>query len=86
MKDNKRIYLPCDCGSEVLSLQYDVDFDDVELSIYELQRQTAWKYKLRSIWRILRHGSPYGDQLIVSHTAFLAFLDQARELIERKEN
>lgn len=67
MRDpNLTAYAKCSCGSEVLSVEYDSEWEEFSVCIYELPYKVDWKQKFRYIWRIIRTGVPYGDQLIPS--------------------
>jgi len=61
---------PCSCGGEHLHLEWDVMSEDIvtlSLSIWKphSQNKTSWRQRLRHIWRILRTGDPYGDQVLL---------------------
>lgn len=64
---NKTVFIKCTCHSE--GLMVEADEDSLYLSIWERgygQDSTlSWKQKLRYIWQILRHGKPYGDQIVL---------------------
>ena len=59
-------YIPCDCGAEVLGIEYDDESDCFYLGIYEFKRKYSVRDKLRGIWRIIMTGEPYGDQMVIS--------------------
>lgn len=59
------IYLECDCGGEVLRVQYDDDIDSYDVAIYTLDWRQGWKQRLKLIWKILTTGEPYGDRMII---------------------
>lgn len=66
------LWLECDCHSEVLRVEYDAAFwtdgtGEYILSIYReglAARKPTWKYRLRSIWKILRTGEPHHDCIV----------------------
>lgn len=62
--------ISCDCGSEVLYIQYDAELSLFDFSIYEssasFETKHNWKNKLRYIWRILTNHHPYNDQIVLS--------------------
>jgi hypothetical protein len=69
-KKNKTSFILCDCKSEVLVLEYDNEYDLMELSIYEnlssySHKMSFWQ-KLRYIYQILVHNRPYSDQIILN--------------------
>lgn len=71
MSGRKSAFIECECGHEAVSVEYDSDNDDIYLSIWErgLSQTHPWRYRLRAIWRILRHGTPYGDCVILSRSS-----------------
>jgi hypothetical protein len=73
--DYRSIFIRCNCHTELLILDYDGECDMVELSIYELVKvsKTSLWQKFRHIYRVLRYGQPYTDQIILGR-------DQINEL------
>lgn len=67
MKDpDLTVYSSCHCGSEVLRIEYEPDWEAFDVAIYRIPHKTGWKQKFRYIWWILKTGEPYGDQLLIS--------------------
>lgn len=67
---NKTSFILCDCKSEVLVLEYDDEYNLMELSIYEnlssySHKMSFWQ-KLRYIYQVLVKGRPYSDQMILN--------------------
>jgi len=67
---NKTTFILCDCRSEVLVLEHDIEYGLTELSIYENMssyghKMSFWQ-KLRYIYQILIHNRPYSDQIILN--------------------
>lgn len=64
---SEEIFLPCECHSEVMLFSYSKEDESFDISIYEHMntRYSLW-FKIKMCWRILRYGTPYGDQLIVT--------------------
>jgi hypothetical protein len=60
------LFLSCLCSSHVLQATVDED-KNVEISIWQLgrTRSLSWKERLRWIWRILRTGDPWADQILI---------------------
>ena len=67
---NKTTFILCDCRSEVLVLEYDNEYDLMELSIYENISSYAHKIsffqKIRYIYQVLVKNRPYSDQIILN--------------------
>ena len=67
---NKTTFILCDCRSEVLVLDHDFEYGLTELSIYENMssyghKMSFWQ-KLRYIYQVLVHNTPYSDQIILN--------------------
>lgn len=67
---NKTSFILCDCKSEVLVLEYDNEYDLMELSIYEnlssySHKMSFWQ-RLRYVYRVLTKGRPYSDQIMLN--------------------
>jgi hypothetical protein len=67
---NRTTFILCDCRSEVLVLEYDSEYDLIELSIYEnlssySHKMSFWQ-KLRYIYQVLIKSRPYSDQIILN--------------------
>jgi hypothetical protein len=74
-------YIPCDCSDEVLGIEYDEESKCFYLGIYEFKRKYSIRDKLRGIWRILRTGEPYGDQMVISKEnmeSIKSYLDECK--------
>jgi len=67
---NRTTFILCDCRSEVLVLDYDREYDLMELSIYEnlssyRHKMSFWQ-RLRYIYQVIVKGRPYSDQIILT--------------------
>ena len=76
-------YIGCDCGSEVLRIEYDDETKEFYIGVYQLIKQYSWRDKLHYIWQILRKGEPYGDQICLRKNSALE-LKEYIELHTRK--
>ncbi len=67
---NKTTFILCDCKNEILVLDYDKEYDLMELSIYENLSSYSYKMsfwqKLRYIYQVLTKNRPYSDQIILN--------------------
>ena len=72
-------YIGCDCGSEVLRIEYDDETKEFYMGILEFKSaKTPFLNRLRLIGHILRHGEPFGDQIILRKNSAL----ELKEYIE----
>jgi len=71
-------YIPCDCGSEVLRIDYDDECKTFDIMIYTLKGKFPLRHKLRHIWNIIKKGEPYSDQIVLRKNSAL----ELKEYIE----
>lgn len=70
LKENRTVFIPCGCRSEILVVEYDNNLELADFAIYEnrssyIQKMSFW-HRLRYIWQILWHKKPYADQITLS--------------------
>ena len=75
LKENKTLFVPCDCRSEILWIEYDHDMQMADLAIYEAgmsfkNKMSLWQ-RLRYCWRVLWHKKPYADEMILDNKQLL---------------
>lgn len=63
-------HVVCDCTAERLVFRHELDEGSAEISIWRhaYDKPGFW-YRLRSAWRVLKAGTPYGDQIILNKKA-----------------
>jgi len=61
-----KLYLDCDCHMEILGVEYDKDIDMFFLGIYRMSEGSNLIQRLRHIWRIIKTGKPYGDDIVLN--------------------
>lgn len=71
LKENKTIFIPCDCRSEILLIEYDHEVRMADLAIYESSasykhRMSLWQ-RMRYCWQVLWHKKPYSDYMMLNH-------------------
>lgn len=67
MKKDKELFIKCECGSEVININKDPDFDEFYISIFRYRHlKPGLKYRLRYCWHILKTGEPYKDETIIN--------------------
>ena len=85
LKENKTLFIPCDCRSEILMIEYDHEIQMADFTIYEhyvghMHKLSLWQ-RMRYCWQILYHKKPYADQLMLNNRQlkelkeFLSYLD-----------
>lgn len=85
LKENKTLFIPCDCRSEILVIEYDHYLQMADLAIYEhdvayRSKMSLWQ-RLRYCWQVLWHKKPYADEMMLTNKQlkdlqrFLASLD-----------
>jgi len=60
------VYIWCACNSHMMTVWWDDDkeFDLIELSFWYMPTwKNNWLQRLRHIWRIIVHGTPYPDHI-----------------------
>lgn len=75
LKENKTVFVPCDCKNEILVLEFDHRCNIAELCIYESlathsNRLSLWQ-RFRLIINILIKGHIYTDQVILQKKQLL---------------
>lgn len=67
--DNKDMFIYSACPTEILHVSYDEG--DTYLAFYSYgvkDNKTPLKWKLQAIWHIIKYGTPYSDEIILSET------------------
>lgn len=83
-QSDKVAYARCSCDTEVLKVEYNEEWEEFNISIYELSHKTTWKQKLRYIWRIIKTGDPYGDQVVPVKEEMRSIQQLLNEVLEEK--
>jgi len=69
LKENKTIFIPCGCRSEILVIEYDHEIEAADFAIYE--NLTSYRYKMsfwqsiRYCYQVLVYRKPYADQIFL---------------------
>ena len=75
LKENKTLFVLCDCASEILMIEYDHTIGLADLAIYEHFRSFTHKIslwqRLRYCWKVLVDKKPYADQITLSKSRLL---------------
>lgn len=70
LKENKTLFIPCDCDNEILVIEYDHEWGIADVAIYESyisygNKMSLWQ-RIRYCWRVFIHKKPYADQLTLN--------------------
>lgn len=65
-------FILCECSGHALSVMKFDDEDQYYISIWERPGGSNGGFfqKMKHIWKIIRTGSPYGDQVVLSEQKF----------------
>jgi hypothetical protein len=74
----EREYFDCISECEVLRIAVERDrehseLDLFEIAIYSRHPDVNWKARFRHIWRILRYGKPFNDNIVFERDTFERF-------------
>jgi hypothetical protein len=69
LRENKTLFIPCSCKSEILVIEYDHDWDIADLAIFEnytnySNKMSLWQ-RLRYCFQVLAYKKPYADQMVL---------------------
>jgi hypothetical protein len=69
LKENKTLFIPCSCKSEILVIEYDHEIDLADLAIFEhntnySNKMSLWQ-RLRYCFQVLAYKKPYADQMVL---------------------
>jgi hypothetical protein len=91
---NGKMYV-CSCGSEALAVDQWEDADEHDCVTMSMWMAGAggkvdWKWQLRAIWYIIKHGHPYADEICLSKSQTVKLgkllLKLAKKAKPRKED
>jgi hypothetical protein len=86
MKDRK--FIPCDCYDHGIVLFEDNDLRGRLLYLcifqwgFDGDQRPSWWSRLKMMWRIWRHGNPYGDQVLLNKKTLPELHSALGEVIE----
>ena len=69
LKENKTLFIPCSCKSEVLVIEYDHEINMADFAIFENytnygKKMSLWQ-RLRYCYKVLFEKKPYVDQMML---------------------
>jgi hypothetical protein len=71
LKENKSLFIPCSCKSEILVIEYDHEIQLADLAIFEhytnySNKMSLWQ-RLRYCYKVLFERKPYADQMVLDN-------------------
>jgi hypothetical protein len=71
LKENKTLFIPCSCKSEILVIEYDHEIQLADLAIFEhytnySHKMPLWQ-RLRYCFKVLFEKKPYADQMVLDN-------------------
>lgn len=71
LSENKTLFIPCSCKSEILVIEYDHEIQLADLAIFEnytsySHKMSLWQ-RLRYCFRVLVYKKPYADQMVLDN-------------------
>ena len=74
-KENKKLFIQCDCGSEILAIEYDFEIKMADFAIFQTDaalknKHSLWQ-RLRYCWQVLANKTPYSDQMMIDNKHLL---------------
>jgi len=77
LNENKSLFIPCSCKSEILVIEYDHEIQLADLAIFENytnygHKMSLWQ-RIRYCYQVLVNKKPYADQMVLDK-------DQLKEL------
>ena len=77
----------CSCGVEALSIEYEPEFKELFLSVWNLgkQRPLSIRDRFRYCWQILFKGEPFSDQIILDKETAKALKEELEKYIGEME-
>lgn len=71
LKENKTLFIPCGCRSEILMIEYDHEWRMADLAIYYTNasirnKMSLWQ-RVRYCWQVLYNKKFYADEITLDH-------------------
>jgi hypothetical protein len=71
LSENKSLFIPCSCKSEILVIEYDHEIQLADLAIFEhytnySNKMSLWQ-RLGYCFRVLVYKKPYADQMVLDN-------------------
>ena len=62
-------YFECECSAEIISISKWRGDPEIFISMYSIGAggyRPNWRYRIKYIWHIIKHGHPYTDSIVLS--------------------
>lgn len=75
LKENRTLFVLCDCSNEILMMEYDHRLQIADLAIYQTnaafrEKMSLWQ-RLKYCWQVLWHKKPYADEITLNNQQLL---------------
>ena len=69
-RKNKTEFVLCDCGNEILVIEYDEEFQLADIAIFQtktsFEASKSWYQKLRYCYNVLMGNDTFKDQMVLT--------------------
>jgi hypothetical protein len=80
------LYLECACYyCRLMRVEYDPEFGETFISMWSRPISHTWRTRLRHIWKILRGGEPFEDEIILNRECMAKLSGYLMKSIELDE-
>ena len=84
LSENKSLFIPCSCKSEILVIEYDHEIQLADLAIFEnytnySNKMSLWQ-RLRYCYKVLFEKKPYADQMVLDNKQLKDLKEFLKEL------
>jgi hypothetical protein len=80
------LYLECACYyCRLMRVEYDSEFGETFVSLWSRPTSFPWLTRLRHIWKILKGGEPFEDEIILNRECMVKLSEYLAESITLDE-
>ena len=84
--DKTRTMVHCECGSEAIQITKWADESEVYMSWWTRGHggnMPIWRFQLQHIWHIIRKGTPYSDDIVLSQDETKTLIVALQDAVEK---
>lgn len=85
IKEERKVYIDCDCCGEILVLKHCTDEDEIDIAIYQYghykDNRLDFRSRLKYMWHILTTGQCYGDQITLHKSKLNKLINFLKETV-----